>query len=297
MDPGRERRELARGAHIVVGTPGRLRDHLERRALKVSALKAAVLDEADEMLDMGFREDLQFILETTPEDRRTLLFSATLPKAIVTLATHYQKDALRIATRSDTRRPCRHRISRHPHRRQQDRARRGQSAALHGPARRAGVLQHPQCGAPHGSATAPSAAFPAWRCRASCRRASATMRCRRCATAAPGSASPPMSRRAASTCPASAWSSMPNCPTTPRCCSIAAAAPAAPARRASASCWCRRRAAAAPRRCWAAPGSTRCGAIRLRRTTSARWIRNGCCRIRCWSNRAAKTIWRWPMNC
>jgi len=102
MDPGRERRDLANGAHIVVGTPGRLRDHLERRALKVSALKAVVLDEADEMLDMGFREDLQFILETTPADRRTLLFSATLPKAIVTLATHYQKDALRIATRSDT---------------------------------------------------------------------------------------------------------------------------------------------------------------------------------------------------
>jgi ATP-dependent RNA helicase DeaD len=102
MDPGRERRELAHGAHIVVGTPGRLRDHLERRALKVSALKAVVLDEADEMLDMGFREDLQFILETTPEQRRTLLFSATLPKAIVTLATHYQKDALRIASRTDT---------------------------------------------------------------------------------------------------------------------------------------------------------------------------------------------------
>jgi ATP-dependent RNA helicase DeaD len=102
MDPGQERRELARGAHVVVGTPGRLRDHLERRALRVSELKAVVLDEADEMLDMGFREDLQFILETTPADRRTLLFSATLPKAIVTLATHYQKDALRIATRGET---------------------------------------------------------------------------------------------------------------------------------------------------------------------------------------------------
>ena len=102
MDPGRERRELSDGAHIVVGTPGRLRDHLERRALKVSSLKAVVLDEADEMLDMGFREDLQFILETTPETRRTLLFSATLPKAIVTLATHYQKDALRIAARGET---------------------------------------------------------------------------------------------------------------------------------------------------------------------------------------------------
>ncbi len=103
MDPGRERRQLADGVHIVVGTPGRLRDHLERRALKVSALKAVVLDEADEMLDLGFREDLQFILETTPETRRTLLFSATLPKAIVTLAQHYQRDALRIETLGETR--------------------------------------------------------------------------------------------------------------------------------------------------------------------------------------------------
>ena len=103
MDPGSERRELARGAHIVVGTPGRLRDHLERRALKVSSLKAVVLDEADEMLDMGFREDLQFILETTPAERRTLLFSATLPKSIIALARHYQRDALRIETLGETR--------------------------------------------------------------------------------------------------------------------------------------------------------------------------------------------------
>ena len=103
MDPGAERRELARGVHIVVGTPGRLRDHLERRALKVSSLKAVVLDEADEMLDMGFREDLQFILETTPAQRRTLLFSATLPKSIIALAKHYQRDALRIETLGETR--------------------------------------------------------------------------------------------------------------------------------------------------------------------------------------------------
>ena len=103
MDPGSERRELARGAHIVVGTPGRLRDHLERRALKASSLKAVVLDEADEMLDMGFREDLQFILETTPAERRTLLFSATLPKSIIALAKHYQRDALRIETLGETR--------------------------------------------------------------------------------------------------------------------------------------------------------------------------------------------------
>ena len=103
MDPGRERRELQAGAHIVVGTPGRLRDHLERRALKVAGLKAVVLDEADEMLDMGFREDLQFILETTPAERRTLLFSATLPKTIVALAKHYQRDAFRIEAMGTSR--------------------------------------------------------------------------------------------------------------------------------------------------------------------------------------------------
>ncbi|MDE2462601.1 MAG: DEAD/DEAH box helicase, partial [Alphaproteobacteria bacterium] len=89
------------GAHIVVGTPGRLRDHLERGALDVSSLKVLVLDEADEMLDMGFREDLEFILETTPASRRTLLFSATLPKPITELAKRFQNNALRI-TASDT---------------------------------------------------------------------------------------------------------------------------------------------------------------------------------------------------
>ena len=96
MEPRRERRELAAGAHIVVGTPGRLRDHIERGALNVSKLKAVVLDEADEMLDLGFREDLEFILETTPKARRTLLFSATLPKGIAALAKRFQHEALRI---------------------------------------------------------------------------------------------------------------------------------------------------------------------------------------------------------
>ena len=83
MDASRERRNLGYGAQIVVGTPGRLRDHLERGALDLSALKVAVLDEADEMLDMGFREDLEEILDATPDARRTLLFSATMPPAIV----------------------------------------------------------------------------------------------------------------------------------------------------------------------------------------------------------------------
>ncbi len=97
MDPRAEQRQLGRGAHIVVGTPGRLRDHLERGGLRTGRLRVAVLDEADEMLDMGFREDLEFILEATPQDRRTLLFSATLPKEIVAMARRYQRDAWRIA--------------------------------------------------------------------------------------------------------------------------------------------------------------------------------------------------------
>jgi ATP-dependent RNA helicase DeaD len=101
MDPMKERRALNGGAHIVVGTPGRLRDHLERGALDLSALKVAVLDEADEMLDMGFREELEEILDATPDGRRTLLFSATMPRPILALAKRYQKDALRIETRGD----------------------------------------------------------------------------------------------------------------------------------------------------------------------------------------------------
>jgi ATP-dependent RNA helicase DeaD len=96
MDSRTERRKLAEGAHIVIGTPGRLRDHIERRGLIVDELKAVVLDEADEMLDLGFREDLEFILEATPAARRTLLFSATMPKGIAALAKRYQHNALRI---------------------------------------------------------------------------------------------------------------------------------------------------------------------------------------------------------
>ena len=96
MDSRAEARALAAGCHIVVGTPGRLRDHLERGRLDLSQIAAAVLDEADEMLDMGFREDLEFLLDATPEARRTLLFSATIPKEIAALARRYQRDGLRI---------------------------------------------------------------------------------------------------------------------------------------------------------------------------------------------------------
>ncbi|BCP53448.1 hypothetical protein K32_20650 [Kaistia sp. 32K] len=98
MDVRREARALDMGAHIVVGTPGRLRDHLERGRLDISKLRVVVLDEADEMLDLGFKEDLELILDASPKERRTLLFSATLPREIVRLARQYQRDALRIDT-------------------------------------------------------------------------------------------------------------------------------------------------------------------------------------------------------
>ncbi|WP_367648799.1 DEAD/DEAH box helicase [Ruegeria arenilitoris] len=101
MDMRDERRALARGAHIVVATPGRLRDHIMRGSIDLTAIRAVVLDEADEMLDLGFREDLEFILDETPADRQTLLFSATVPRAIANLATKYQQDAARVSTVSE----------------------------------------------------------------------------------------------------------------------------------------------------------------------------------------------------
>ena len=100
MDMRDERRTLARGAHIVVATPGRLRDHIMRKSIDLSQIRGVVMDEADEMLDLGFREDLEFILGESPEDRRTLMFSATVPKAIATLAKSYQRDAVRVETKS-----------------------------------------------------------------------------------------------------------------------------------------------------------------------------------------------------
>jgi ATP-dependent RNA helicase DeaD len=98
MDPRREQRALAAGCHIVVGTPGRLQDHIRRGNLNLSECRAVVLDEADEMLDLGFREELEFILDAIPDPHRTLLFSATIAKEIVALARTYQRDAIRIDT-------------------------------------------------------------------------------------------------------------------------------------------------------------------------------------------------------
>ncbi|MEO0358477.1 MAG: helicase-related protein, partial [Pseudomonadota bacterium] len=81
----------------------RLRDHIEKGAIDLSAVRAVVLDEADEMLDLGFREDLEFILGSCPEGRQTLLFSATVPASIARLAQSYQRDALRVVVKSETK--------------------------------------------------------------------------------------------------------------------------------------------------------------------------------------------------
>jgi ATP-dependent RNA helicase DeaD len=102
MDMRDERRALSRGAHIVVATPGRLRDHIMRGSIDLTQVRGVVLDEADEMLDLGFREDLEFILGETPDTRRTLMFSATVPRGIASLAQNYLKNAERIATLAGT---------------------------------------------------------------------------------------------------------------------------------------------------------------------------------------------------
>jgi len=84
---------LAHGAHIVVGTPGRIVDHLERGSLNLDALNTLVLDEADRMLDMGFYDDIACVAKRCPEQRQTLLFSATYPEGIASLAHHFLHDA------------------------------------------------------------------------------------------------------------------------------------------------------------------------------------------------------------
>ncbi|MFP4621847.1 MAG: DEAD/DEAH box helicase [Bacteroidales bacterium] len=87
---------LKKGAHIIVATPGRMLDLINRKAAKINQLKTIVLDEADEMLNMGFREELDGILEKTPDDKRTLLFSATMPKEVSRIAKNYMNDPVQI---------------------------------------------------------------------------------------------------------------------------------------------------------------------------------------------------------
>ncbi len=94
---GVELRALARGAEVVVGTPGRLLDHLNRRAVDPSDVRAVVLDEADQLLDLGFRDELEAIVEAMPEERQTLLVSATFPRDVLALADRYQRDPAHVA--------------------------------------------------------------------------------------------------------------------------------------------------------------------------------------------------------
>lgn len=89
-------RSLKGGAQIIVGTPGRVMDHLRRRTIRCDHVNTIVLDEADEMLNMGFREDIETVLEYMPQERQVVLFSATMPKAILEITKKYQKDALTI---------------------------------------------------------------------------------------------------------------------------------------------------------------------------------------------------------
>ncbi len=87
---------LKKSPQVVIGTPGRIMDHMKRHTLKLDKLKMIILDEADEMLDMGFREDIEIILQKTPENRQTILFSATMPKGILELTKNYQKNPVNI---------------------------------------------------------------------------------------------------------------------------------------------------------------------------------------------------------
>ena len=83
---------LRRGVHVVVGTPGRVIDHLRHRTLRLGSVRFVVIDEADVMLDMGFIDDVDFILASTPDDRQLSLFSATMPRRIIELSQRYMTD-------------------------------------------------------------------------------------------------------------------------------------------------------------------------------------------------------------
>ncbi|MDP2690552.1 MAG: DEAD/DEAH box helicase, partial [Deltaproteobacteria bacterium] len=98
----RQIKALKKGAQIVVGTPGRVLDHIQRKTLSLKDVKIAVLDEADEMLDMGFLDDINRILAETPKERQTLLFSATMPEAILKISKRYMNSPEKIKIASDS---------------------------------------------------------------------------------------------------------------------------------------------------------------------------------------------------
>jgi ATP-dependent RNA helicase DeaD len=93
---------LRQGAHVVVGTPGRVLDHLRQGTLRLEGVRTLILDEADQMLDMGFEKEMKQILEQVPKARQTLMFSATIPSSIEAIASRYQKDPERLMLSQDT---------------------------------------------------------------------------------------------------------------------------------------------------------------------------------------------------
>ena len=247
MDARSEARALEMGAHIVVGTPGRLRDHLERRRLVVTALKAVVLDEADEMLDLGFREDLGIhpgndaertahvavLGNPCPNPSRTWrAITSVMPGASKSSATrkgHADIDyrAVRVSPREI------------------DHAVVNILRFVESPSALVFCNTRATVRASAWRALS-SVAFQPSHSPASLARTSGTMRSRRCGD---GRARVCVATDVAARgidLPIWISSSMPSCRTTPKCSSTAAAAQAAPAARVSASCWCRRRAAAGP---------------------------------------------------
>lgn len=102
----RQIQALKKGAKIVIGTPGRLMDHLRRKTIKLNNLKMVILDEADEMLNMGFKEDIETILETTPDTRQTVMFSATMPQEIINITKQYMKEPVLIKTKTQHNAPA-----------------------------------------------------------------------------------------------------------------------------------------------------------------------------------------------
>jgi ATP-dependent RNA helicase DeaD len=100
QDIERQIKALRKRPHIVVGTPGRLMDHMRRRTMRLNHVGTVVLDEADEMLNMGFIEDIEFILGQVPQDRQTMLFSATMPRVILDIAERFMRDPVTVSVRS-----------------------------------------------------------------------------------------------------------------------------------------------------------------------------------------------------
>ncbi len=101
---------LSHGAHLVVGTPGRIQDHLRKGTLVLNRVKTVVLDEADRMLDMGFQEVMEDILAATPQNRQTLMFSATWPDTIRTLSARYQREAVDVRAETGSANPDIHEV-------------------------------------------------------------------------------------------------------------------------------------------------------------------------------------------